>query len=68
VASVTYPYGRILDFLDRSRYFFFHSSSSIVLTRLSGLRSGRTGNQTRASGSVARQCCLYNVIARNAKT
>jgi hypothetical protein len=23
MVSVTYPYGRILDFLDRSRYFFF---------------------------------------------
>jgi hypothetical protein len=29
------PYGRILASLDRSRYFFLPSSSSIVLARLS---------------------------------
>jgi hypothetical protein len=34
VVSVTNPYGRILGFLDRSRYFL-SSSSSVVLTRLS---------------------------------
>jgi hypothetical protein len=39
VVSVTYAYGRNLGFLDRSRYFFLSSSSSIVLTRLSGPRS-----------------------------
>jgi hypothetical protein len=31
VVSATDPYGRILDFLDRSRYFFLPSSSSIDL-------------------------------------
>jgi hypothetical protein len=36
--SVTDPYGRILGFLDRNRYFSI-SSSSVVLTRLSGPRS-----------------------------
>jgi hypothetical protein len=35
VVSVTDPYGRILGFLGRSRYFL-SSSSSVVLTRLSG--------------------------------
>jgi hypothetical protein len=39
VVSVTGPYGRILSFLDRSRYFFLSSSSSVILTRLSGPRS-----------------------------
>jgi hypothetical protein len=39
VVSVTDPYCRILGFLDRSRYFFLSSSSSVVLTRLSGPRS-----------------------------
>jgi hypothetical protein len=38
VVSVMDPYGRILGFLDRSRYFL-SSSSSVVLTRLSGPRS-----------------------------
>jgi hypothetical protein len=38
VVSVTDPYGHILGFLDRSRYTFLSSSSSVVLTRLSGLR------------------------------
>jgi hypothetical protein len=54
VVSVNDPYGRILLFLS--------SSSSVVLTRLSGPRSrpttfffpGSAGNRTRASGSVAR--------------
>jgi hypothetical protein len=60
VVSVTDPYGRILGFLDRSRYFLSGSSSG-VLTRLSGLRSrsttffsGSAGNRTQASGSVAK--------------
>jgi hypothetical protein len=61
--SVTNPYGCIIGFLDQSRYFFFFpSSSSIVLTRLSGpvpdplllRRSGGAGNRIRTSGSVAR--------------
>jgi hypothetical protein len=54
MVSVTDPYGRILGFLDTS-------SSSVVLTRLSGPRSrpttlfvsGSAGNRTRTSGSVA---------------
>jgi hypothetical protein len=62
VVSVTDPYGRILGFLDRSLYFFFlSSSSSVVLTRLSGPRSrpttffpGSAGNRTQASGSVVK--------------
>jgi hypothetical protein len=45
VVSVTDPHGRILGFLDRSPYFFFHSSSIIVLTRLSGPRSRPTTSQ-----------------------
>jgi hypothetical protein len=67
MVSVTDPYGRILGFLDRSRYFS-NSSSSVILTRLSGPRSIPTtvfllfnfffgksvsaGNRNRASGSV----------------
>jgi hypothetical protein len=60
VVRVTEPYGRILGFLDRSRTFL-SSSSSVVLTRLSGPRSrpitffsGSAGNRTRASGSVTK--------------
>jgi hypothetical protein len=45
VVSVTDPYGRILGFLDRSRYFFLPSSSSVVLTRLSGPHSRPTNYQ-----------------------
>jgi hypothetical protein len=38
--GATDPYGRILGFLNRIRYFFFlSSSSSIILTRLTGPRS-----------------------------
>jgi hypothetical protein len=60
VVSVTDHYGRILGFLDRSRYFS-PSSFSVVHTRLSGPRSrpttffsGSAGNRTLASGSVAK--------------
>jgi hypothetical protein len=34
--SVTNPYGRILGFLDQSRYFLFQVAPQFVLTRLSG--------------------------------
>jgi hypothetical protein len=49
VVSVTVLYGRILDFLDRSRCFFLPDSSSVVLTRLSGLRSRAIASQRRES-------------------
>jgi hypothetical protein len=44
VVSVTDPFGRILGFLDRSRYFSikFYQFLSVVLTRLSGPRSRPT--------------------------
>jgi hypothetical protein len=45
VVSVTDPYGRILGFLDGSRYFVLPSSSSTVLTRLSGPRPRPTTYQ-----------------------
>jgi hypothetical protein len=60
VVSVTDPYGRILRFLDRSRYFFFQAAPQLYSTRLSGPRSrliffsGSAGNRTRASESVAK--------------
>jgi hypothetical protein len=62
VVSMTDLYGRILGFLDRTgTATFLSSSSSVVLTRLSGPRfrptilfSGSAGNRTRASGSVAK--------------
>jgi hypothetical protein len=41
VVSVTDPYGRILGFLDRNRYFFFQ----VVLMRLSGPRFRPTTSQ-----------------------
>jgi hypothetical protein len=41
VVSVKDPYGRILGFVDRTATFL-SSSSSVVLTRLSGLRSRPT--------------------------
>jgi hypothetical protein len=58
---VTDPYGRILRFLDRSRYFFFQLvpqwySGGWVVTVPDPLllrKSGSAGNRTRASGSVA---------------
>jgi hypothetical protein len=53
VVSATDLYGHILEFLDRSRYFFFSSSSSIVLTRLSGPVPGPL--LLRKSGSSGRK-------------
>jgi hypothetical protein len=56
-------HGRILDFLDRSHYYFFQVGSSIVLRRLSGPRYRTTtfsenlvapGIEPVTSGSVAR--------------
>jgi hypothetical protein len=62
VVSVTYPYGRILGFLDRSRYFFFQVAPQLysrgwvdpVPDPLLLRKSGSAGNRTRTSGSVAR--------------
>jgi hypothetical protein len=61
VISETDPYGRILDFLDRSRYFFFqvapqlYSRGSVDPVPDQLLRkSGRAGNRTHTSRSVAR--------------
>jgi hypothetical protein len=58
VVSVTDPHGRILGFIAAT---FLSSSSSVVLTRLSGPRSrpttffsGSAWNLTRANGSVAK--------------
>ena len=45
VVSATDPQAVKLCFLDRSRYFFYSSSSSIDLTRLSGPRSRPTTTQ-----------------------
>jgi hypothetical protein len=45
VVSMTDPYDRTLGFLYRSRDFFLPSSSSIVLTWLSGLRFRPTTSQ-----------------------
>jgi hypothetical protein len=60
VVSVTDPFGRIIGFLDRSRYFFFqiapqlYSRGSVdpVPDPLLLRKSGSAGNRTRISGSV----------------
>jgi hypothetical protein len=62
VVSVTDPYGRILGFIDWSRYFFFQVASQLysrgwvdpVLDPLLLRKSGSSGNRTMTSGSVAR--------------
>jgi hypothetical protein len=61
VVSATDPHGRILGFLDRSRYCFFqvapqlYSRGWMVLVPdpLLLRKSGSAGNRTRSSGSVA---------------
>jgi hypothetical protein len=62
VVSVTDPYGRVLDFLGRSRYLFFQVAPQLysrgwvdpVPDPLLFRKCGSAGNWTRASGSVAR--------------
>jgi hypothetical protein len=62
VVSVTDPYGPILGFLDRSRYFFFQVAPQLysrdrvdpVPDPLLFRKSDSPGNRTRTSGSVAR--------------
>jgi hypothetical protein len=62
LASTTDPYGRILGFLHRNRYFFFQVAPQLysrgwvypVTYPLLLRKSGSAGNRTRTSGSVAR--------------
>jgi hypothetical protein len=62
VISVTDPYGRILGFLDRSRYVFFQVAAQLysrgwvdpVPDPLLLRKSGSSGNRTQTSGYVAR--------------
>jgi hypothetical protein len=62
VVSLTDPYGRILNFLDRSRYIFFQVAPQLysrgwvhpVPDPLLLRKSGSAGNRTRTSASVAR--------------
>jgi hypothetical protein len=57
VVSVTDPYGRFLDFLDRNRYFFFQIAPQLlprgcvdpVPDPLLLRKSGSAGNRTRTS-------------------
>jgi hypothetical protein len=63
VISVTDPYGRNLDFLDLSNYFFFQTAQLCsrgwvdpVPDPLLLRKSGSAGNRTRTSGSVSRNC------------
>jgi hypothetical protein len=62
VVSVTDPYGRTIDVLDRSRYFFFHAALQLysrgrvdpVQDLLLLRKSGRAENRTRTSRCAAR--------------
>jgi hypothetical protein len=60
VVSVTDPYGRILGFLDRSRYFSIKYLLSCTHEaewtpfQTHYFFSGSAGNRTQASGSVAK--------------
>jgi hypothetical protein len=62
VVCVTDPYGRILGFLDRSRYFIFQVALELYSRGWVGpvpdplllRKSGSAGNLTRTSGSLAR--------------
>jgi hypothetical protein len=61
VVSTTDIYGRILGFLDRSRYFFFQVAPQLTheaewtpfQTHYFSENLVSSGNQTRSSGSVA---------------
>jgi hypothetical protein len=62
VVSVTDPYGRILGFLDGSRYFFFQVAPQLyswgwldpVSDPILRRKSSSAGNPTQTSGSIAR--------------
>jgi hypothetical protein len=60
VVSVTDPYGRILDFLDRNRYFSIKQLLSCTHEaewtpfQTHNFFSSSAGNRTQASGSVAK--------------
>jgi hypothetical protein len=62
VVSVTDPYGRILGFLDRTRYLFFQAAPQLysrgwvdlVPDSLLLRKSGSAGNRNRTPGSVAK--------------
>jgi hypothetical protein len=64
VVSTMDPYGCILDFLDRNRYYFFQVAPQLysrgrvdpVPDPLLLTKFGSAGNRTRSSGSVARNC------------
>jgi hypothetical protein len=59
VVSVTDPYGHILGFIDKSRYFFLqlldctHEAERTPFQALFLRKSGSAGNRSQASGSVA---------------
>jgi hypothetical protein len=67
VVCVTDPYGRILGFLDQSRYFFFQVAPQLytrgwvdpVPEPLLLRKFGRAGNRTWISGTVARNSDQY---------
>jgi hypothetical protein len=69
VVSVKDPYGRILDFLDSSRYFFFQVALKLysrgwvdpVPDPLLLRKCCSAGNRTRTSGSVARNSDVVSV-------
>jgi hypothetical protein len=62
VVSMTDPYGRIIAFLDRSRYVLFQAAPQLysqgwvdpVPDTLHLRKSGSARNRTRTSGSIAR--------------
>jgi hypothetical protein len=67
------PYGHILDFLDRSRYFFFQAAPQLysrgwvdpVWNPLLLRKSGSAGNRTRTSGSVVTWHRLSEEVGTN---
>jgi hypothetical protein len=70
VTSVTDPYGCILGFLDRSRYFFFQVAPQLYsrgcadpVPDLLLRKSGNAGNRKRTSGSAARNYDHYTTEA-----
>jgi hypothetical protein len=64
------PYGRILGFLDRTRYFFVEAVPQLYSRDSVGSvpdpllkESGSAGNRTQTSGSVARNFDHYTIEA-----
>jgi hypothetical protein len=69
VVSVTTPYGRIVGFLDRRRYFFFQVAPQLYWVDPVPLlrKSGIARNRIRASGIYSTRIPVHYLVSREAE-